>query len=148
MLLYNPANLFWEDILGWIMISLLLPILAPFLGLWIIKGFGFPNGVPGPIQLIKDGQLGWAAVSFCCSALYEIFVPGTGMVALTGLDYGLPISGAIFLLVASGMIAAVGTAFPVTYPKPAGISPWKHYEVLIKSVGLTALSALLYGLVH
>lgn len=108
--------------MGWIIISLLLPIFTPFLFYWALKGFAFPSA-PKVIQMIKDGQLGWVGA-------------------------GYAIGAAIAFLCASSAIAAVGTMLPVTYPKPAGIVWMKHFEIMIKSVGLTAASALLYGLVH
>jgi amino acid transporter len=61
---------------------------------------------------------------------------------------GYAIGAAIVFLCASSVIAAVGTMLPVVYPKPANVGCMKHYQILIKSVGLTAASALLYGLVH
>lgn len=133
--------------MGWIIISLLLPIFAPFLFYWALKGFAFPSA-PKVIQMIKDGQLGWVGAGFACSTLYEIFEPGAGKAISMEDGAGHAIGAAIAFLCASSAIAAVGTMLPVAYPKPAGIVWWKHFEILIKSVGLTAASALLYGLVH
>ena len=133
--------------MGWIITSLLLPIFTPFLFYWALKGFAFPSA-PKVIQMIKDGQLGWVGVGFACSTLYEIFEPGTGKTMSIEAGAGYAIGAAIVFLCASSVIAAVGTMLPVVYPKPASVSWVKHYQILIKSVGLTAASALLYGLVH
>lgn len=133
--------------MGWIIISLLLPILTPFLFYWVLKGFAFA-GAPRIIQMVKDGQLGWVGVGFACSTLYEIFEPGTGKAMSMEAGAGYAIGAAIIFLCASSAIAAVGTMLPVVYPKPTGVSWVKHFEVLIKSAVLTVLSAGLYGLVH
>jgi len=133
--------------LGWVIISLLLPIFTPFLFYWALKGFAFPSA-PKVIQMIKDGQLGWVGAGFACSTLYEIFEPGAGKAISMEDGAGYAIGAAIAFLCASSAIAAVGTMLPVAYPKPAGIAWMKHFEIMIKSVGLTAASALLYGLVH
>lgn len=133
--------------MGWIIVSLLLPILTPFLFYWVLKGFAFA-GAPQIIQLVKDGQLGWLGSGFACSTLYEIFEPGAGKTISMDAGAGYAIGGAILFLSASSAIAAVGTMLPVAFPKPPGVGWMKHYEVLIKSVVLTVLSALLYGLVH
>ena len=132
--------------MGWIIISLLLPIFTPFLFYWVLKGFAFPSA-PKVIQMIKDGQLGWVGAGFACSTLYEIFEPGTDKAMSMEAGAGYAIGAAIVFLCASSVIAAVGTMLPVAYPKPANVIWGKHYQIIIKSVGLTAASALLYGLV-
>lgn len=133
--------------MGWIIISLFLPIFSPFLFYWVLKGFAFPSA-PKVIQLIKDGQLGWVGAGFACSTLYEIFEPGTGKAMSMEAGAGYAIGAAIVFLAASSVIAAVGTMLPVAYPMPTG-AMWRiHYQILIKSVGLTIASAVLFGLVH
>lgn len=133
--------------MGWIIVSLVLPIMTPFLFYWVLKGFAFTSR-PKVIQMVKDGQLGWVGVGFACSTLYELFEPGPGKQMSMDAGAGYAIAGAIVFLCASSAIAAVGTMLPVTYPKPASIAWAKHFEVLIKSVALTIFSAVLYGLVH
>lgn len=133
--------------MGWVIISLFLPIFSPFLFYWVLKGFAFPSA-PKVIQLIKDGLLGWVGAGFTCSTLYEIFEPGTGkaMSMEAGAEYA--IGAAIVFLADSSVIAAVGTMLPVAYPMPTGATWGTHYQILIKSVGLTIASAVLFGLVH
>lgn len=133
--------------MGWVIVSLFLPILTPFLFYWVLKGFAIPMA-PTVIQMTKDGQLGWVGAGFACSTLYEIFEPGPGKEMSMDAAAGYAIGAAIALLCASSVIAAVGTMLPVAYPKPPGVVWVKHFQILIKSVGLTALSAVLYGLVH
>lgn len=133
--------------MGWIIISLLLPIFTPFLFYWVLKGFAFPTATT-VIQMIKDGQLGWVGAGFSCSTLYEIFEPGAGKTMSMEAGAGYAIGAAIVFLCASSAIAAVGTMLPVAYPKPAGISSFNHYQILLKSIGLTIASGVLYGLVH
>jgi hypothetical protein len=133
--------------LGWVFISLLLPIFMPFVCFWALGGFSFPSA-PKIVQMVKDGQLGWVGTGFGCSTLYEIFEPGTGKVMSMEAGAGYAIGGAITFLFFSSLIAAVGTMLPVAYPMPAGAAWQKHYQVLLKSAGLTLASAVLYGLVH
>lgn len=142
----NLANSF-GGILGWVIISLLLPIFTPFLCYWALKGFAFPSA-PKVIQMIKDGQLGWVGAGFSCSTLYEIFEPGIGKAMSMEAGAGYAIGAAIVFLTASSLIAAVGTMLPVVYPRPVGNAWRRHYQIAIKSIGLTTASALLYGLVH
>ncbi|WP_141749707.1 hypothetical protein [Duganella phyllosphaerae] len=113
----------------------------------MLKGFAFPSA-PKVIQLIKDGQLGWVGAGFTCSTLYEIFEPGTGKAMSMEAGAGYAIGAAIVFLAASSVIAALGTMLPVAYPMPTGATWRTHYQILIKSVGLTIASAVLFGLVH
>lgn len=113
----------------------------------MLKGFAFP-GAPEIIQLIKDWKLGWVGAGFACSTLYEIFEPGAGKLMSMEAGAGYAIGAAIVFLAASSVIVAVGTMLPVAYPMPNGVVWRKHYQIVIKSVGLTIASAVLFGLVH
>lgn len=135
--------------MGWILITIVLPIIAPAIGILVFlpaKQF-LPNGVPNVIMLVKDAQLGWAALGFCTSALYEIFVPSAGMKMSAGQDYYWAIGGAMLLIFFSGVIAATGIVFP-TPPRPANVPFRKHYVIFLSSLLLTVLAALLYAMVH
>lgn len=135
--------------MGWFFVNIVLPLLAPIIGMLILQRLPLPLS-DEQIHLlvpIKDGQLCWGAVAFCALTMYEIAVPGTGQLlsgdAVHWLNTGLTMS-----LSASALIAAGGAVFP-TQIKPVGMHDWyKHYQALATSLGLTALSGLAYTVVH
>ncbi len=133
--------------MGWFIVSILLPLIAPLLASAIFKTVPLPV----PIHLMapfKDAQLCWGALGFCASALYE----------LDSLEIHAPIirqdikswvsGGVIALLVIAALLAAAGATFVTPLPKPPGI-PWhKHFVCFLYSVVVTVFAACAYAVVH
>jgi hypothetical protein len=138
--------------MGWFLVTILLPLIAPLIGSAIYRIFPIPNKplfLDSVISTIKDGQLCWAALAFCCSALYEIDVPPEGGTAIiAAANAGKARFTVTLLLIIAGMIAAGGAAFPTDLACPQGEKWAKHYEVMVASFGITGLSAIGYALIH
>jgi hypothetical protein len=97
---------------------------------------------------IKDGQLCWAAMGFCASALYEMAEPGAGGKPLDRAYAGYAQAGLIVLILAASVIAAAGAVFPTKAGVPPGCAWYKHYKALAMSLVLAGLSASAYTVVH
>ena len=134
--------------MGWFMTTILVPIFAPNLVLWMWASWTHISQEDAKrlrqITPIKDGQLCWIAIAFCASALYELFEP------TRSLEPGLKsilLAGLVVVLGASSVVAGGGAAFPAP-ERPNGV-PWHHhYKALKGSLILTVLSAISYSLVH
>ena len=137
--------------MGWFLISIVLPVVAPICALLFLRPLPLPPSVRASIRLmtlLKDGQLCWVAIGFCASALYEISVssPCYFRLAPGTLDY---LNGvAIVMIVGSGLLAAGGAMFPTSTERSPGV-PWrKHYACFLYALGLTVCAASIYAVVH
>lgn len=137
--------------MGGLLISIILPLIAPICALLFLRPLPLPLGVRASIRAIvplKDGQLCWVAIGFCASALYEIGVsnPCNFRLPLGMLGY---LNGvAIVMIVGSSLLAAGGAMFPTSRDRPQGV-PWrKHYACFLYSLALTACAAGIYAVVH
>lgn len=66
--------------MGWFLINVVLPLLAPLLVLLLLKPLPVPHETAKKLSLlipVKDGQLCWIAISLAASALYDMGVGGT-----------------------------------------------------------------------
>jgi len=135
---------------GWFLVTVALPVLAPMISLICMKAFplAIPSAQLGLVNMIKDGQLCWAAIGFCTSALYEIAAPcppGAGVAAnVQGYLHGI----LTFILVLASLFAACGAVLPHTVGYALGVRRHGRYKVLMMSIGITLLSAGLYSLIH
>jgi hypothetical protein len=135
---------------GWFLVSILLPLLAPIGAMWFFQRLRLP--VP-PAQKsllvpIKDGQLCWVAVAFCALAMYEIAVPGPEGAQVSEGVRGYADFGFIAIMIPSALMAAGGAIFPIEIISPL-TEPWyKYYEALATSLVLTILSGGAYTVVH
>lgn len=86
--------------MGWILVTVALPVLAPMISLICMKAFplAIPSAQLALLNLVKDGQLCWAAIGFCTSALYEMAAPcppgagcGRERPRLSARDHDLPV---------------------------------------------------------
>jgi hypothetical protein len=129
--------------MGWFFVNLLVPIFAPIVAMVLLKGLNLPAST-SVLSLVKDGQLGWAALGFCVSAKYEIATQGLilSQDATNALD-----SGFVFLIGASALMAAVGAVFPAG-PLPGGVPWYRHYRTLASTLLITALAGGAYTVVH
>lgn len=136
--------------MGWFIVSILIPLVAPILGMLVLRCLPLPveDNEKHPLVPVKDGQLCWGAVAFCALAMYEIVVPGPDGPLVSGDTVNWLNGALVLLLAASAFIAAGGAVFP-TKIKPVNKANWyKHYQALAASLVLTSLSALAYSVVH
>lgn len=129
--------------MGWFFVNLFVPIFAPILAMLFLKCLNLP-ALTSVLSLVKDGQLGWAALGFCVSAKYEIATQGLilSQSATNALDGGF-----VILISASALMAAVGTVFPVG-PFPGGMPWYQHYKTLASSIVVTVFASGAYTVVH
>lgn len=136
--------------MGWFLITIALPLLAPALLLLVLRALPLPPpwASTSLLVLVKDGQLCWIAMSFCASALYDL-ASATPSLELMGVDMVQPISAALIaILVVSSIIAALGAVFNTTSQRPAQLAWIAHFRAFFMSACLTAGAALLYTLAH
>ncbi len=136
--------------MGWILVTLALPLLAPLIALICMRAFPLP--VPAErlawVTVVKDGQLCWATIGFCVSGLYELAeASASGLVMDSTRDQYL--NGClIFVLVLSSLFAACGAAFTTPQHRQAGVSWLKQFTVLAWSLVMASLAASGYSIIH
>ena len=136
--------------MGWFLITIALPLLAPVVLMLCLKALPLPVA-PAQMSLltpVKDGQLCWGAIGFCASALYEISVPGELGILVDQRYAGYLTAGFIIMLVISSLFAACGAIFSIPLGCPAGMPWYKYYKALAVSLAMTGLSGAAYAVVH
>ena len=136
--------------MGWILVTVALPVLAPMISLICMKAFplAIPSAQLALLNLVKDGQLCWAAIGFCTSALYEMASPCAPGASVDASFQGYLSGFMTFMLVLASLFAACGAILPHTAGYALGV-PWhRRYRVLAVSLAITAMSAGCYSLIH
>jgi hypothetical protein len=129
--------------MGWFLITILLPLLAPIALLLLVRSLVMPPpwAKTAMTDLFKEGQLCWLAMSFCASALHELASNIRLRELLTPELVGYVNAILIIILLAAGMTAGVGNVFRA--------SPGAGDQRLVKlSVALTLAAASCYTAVH
>lgn len=131
--------------MGWIAVNILIPLLAPIIFLLPFKLFPLP---PENAKLlkwttpIKDGQLAWAGLAFSAAAIYDL-----ESVNSTDSWTKWMLGGIITLLVANGLVAALGGVFPKDH-EPEEPSPFSFYPAMSGAAILSALAGIAFAVVH
>lgn len=137
--------------MGWFIVSIFIPLIAPLIALVPFKWLPMPQSAQLNLDFMipfKDGQLCWGALGFCASALYEIAEPG-GQGAIVPIPFvGWANGGLIVVLLAASILAAGGAVFPTHMPQPQGVRWRKHFSTFIASLCVTVLAAGAYTVVH
>jgi len=135
---------------GWFLVTVALPVLAPMISLICMKSFplAIPSAQLALLNLVKDGQLCWAAIGFCTSALYEMAAPCAPGANVDANIQGYLNGAMTFLLVLASLFAACGAILPHTGGYAAGMPRYGHDRVLLVSLGIIVLSASFYSLIH
>ena len=136
--------------MGWLLISIVLPLTTPLIALFFYKLLPLPVA-PALLSFLaplKDGQLCWGAISFCVSGLYDIAVPPLPTGSVPASYAGYANGGLIFLLVAASLVAAGGAVFPTPMPRLAHESVIGHYRTMFASMVLTVLAGAAYAVLH
>jgi hypothetical protein len=137
--------------MGWLLISIILPLIAPICALLFLRPLPLPPEVRALIGFIvplKDGQLCWVAIGFCAPALYEISLANICSPGLLRGAAGYLNGVAITVIVASSLLAAGGAMFPTAPDRPNGIRWGRHYSCFLYSLVLTTCAASVYAVVH
>lgn len=137
--------------MGWFVVTILVPVLAPMLLLPLYRLLPIPaksKANAALVCLLKDGQLCWAALGFCASALFEVADAVGKPYALTPTVANWTNGGLIVILVISALFASAGAVFPTPRTVPAGRPAVRHFSTMIASVVLTAIAASAYTVVH
>jgi len=133
--------------MGWFIVSIVLPFIAPLVALAVFKTLPLPV----PTSLIvpfKDGQLCWGALGCCASALYEIVTPPENQPFVIAGATGWITGALIATLAVSALIATGGAVFFTPLPRPPQVKWWRHFRCLLASVVLTLLATSFYAVVH
>lgn len=137
--------------MGWLLISIILPLRAPICALLFLRPLPLPSDMRPLLNVlapIKDDQLCWVAIGFSASAMYEMAVTslcGTSVLQVFG---GYVTGGLVGVIAGGSVVAAGGAIFSTTLVRPAGVSWTRHYSCLLGSLVLTACAAALYAVVH
>jgi len=133
--------------MGWFIVSIVLPLIAPLVALAVFKTLPLPVGFT-LIGTFKDGQLCWIALGFCASALYEIATPATGGPPLRSGTIAWINGALVGVLVLSAMTAAGGAVFSTPSLRKPGVKWYVHYKCLVTSLIMTLFAAACYAVVH
>lgn len=140
--------------MGWFFITLVLPIALPVVILALLRCVDLPKPYSErahPLRVVRDGQLGWIAMSFAASCSYELWAQVSGNRSATHDSAGLVLVVSVVLLVVSGVLSMAGTLFPFDESKVQGVG-WKawlvHYKLFAATAFCTALTTVLYTVVH
>jgi hypothetical protein len=140
-----------ERRMGWFVVSIFLPLIAPLFALLLIRQLPLPLNILQNVDFMipfKDAQLCWGALGLCASALYEIAVPGEHGAIVSVAYVGWANGVFITVLVAASILAAMVSIFPTSMPRPAGV-PWhKHFGSFVSSLLVTTFAAGSYTVVH
>lgn len=137
--------------MGWFVVSICLPLLAPLFGLFILSRLPLPQSARSRLNYLvpfKDGQLCWIAIGFCASALYEVAVLAPYRRAVPEAAAGWINGWLIVLLVTASLIAAGGSIFPTRLHRPSHTSWFEHFSCFTSSLFLTVAAAASYALIH
>jgi hypothetical protein len=103
------------------------------------------------LLLVKDGQLGWVALGFSASCIYDALAYLLRMGAETPFWLQSVLGLSLATLVSSGFLAVLGGLFPVAarLPEVRGWPMWAGtYRVFILTAALMAAAATMRCAVH
>ncbi|MYN08051.1 hypothetical protein [Pseudoduganella aquatica] len=141
--------------MGWFIVNILLPVSVPLI---FMKLAGLVPTLPPEVAartslllLVKDGQLGWVALGFSASCIYDALAYLLKM----GRDSPLWLQSVLGLslatLVLSSLLAVLGGLFPVSgsLSEVRAWSRWAEtYRVFLITVVLMAAAATMRCAVH
>ena len=133
--------------MGWFLINVVLPLVAPLLVLVVLKPLPLPDEHRRKLNLliaVKDGQLCWSAIGLAASALYEI----GGKRQVNDAMAGYLQAAAVAVIAAASVIAAGGAMYPTALIQPKNTSWLRHYSTFVVSIFLAAWAASVCLLVH
>ncbi|ABF10948.1 hypothetical protein [Cupriavidus metallidurans] len=135
--------------MGWFLVTVALPVLAPMISLICMKAFplAIPSAQLALVSVVRNGQLCWAAIGFCTSALYELAEPCPPSARVNAIFQGYLNGGMTLLLVLASLFAACGAVLPHTDGYASGVPRRGHNRVLLASLGITSLSAIGFALI-
>lgn len=140
---------------GWIFVNLVIPATLPLLILAVVKVFAdLKDPYASRAQLlraVRDGQLGWVAVTFAASCTYELWGFFSGKKAGAPDWTGLVLFMACLFLLLSSLLATLGTLFPFDESKNQDDGFWGwmvHYKLFAGTLFSTVMTGALYALVH
>ncbi|UTY58627.1 hypothetical protein [Massilia sp. erpn] len=137
--------------MGWFLINIALPIGAPLLTLLFLKALPLPRSAKPALNLmtpLKDGQLCWASLVFCASALYEIAVQGRYASPTLRFWFDYISAGLVILIVGSSILAGGGAIFSTKLRRSVDVSWARHFSGFLFSILLTTCAAALFTVVH
>jgi len=137
--------------MAWFFVTVVVPLLAPFLLVpifWILPISAHLKTDAKLVALAKDGQLCWVAMGYCASGLYDIAMRVISHAHYDAASAATLFIGLVIVLVISAILAAGGAVFPTLLRVPMGIAWHRHYLNLIASSIFTILAAAGYTVVH
>jgi hypothetical protein len=141
--------------MGWFIVNILLPVSVP---LMFMKLAGLVPTLPPEVAartslllLVKDGQLGWVALGFSASCIYDTLAYLLRMGAGSPLWLQAVLGLSLATLVLSGLLAVLGGLFPLS-GSLSEVHAWSRwvetYRVFLITVVLMAAAATMRCAVH
>jgi hypothetical protein len=135
----------------WHLVNLFVPTLLPLVFLSALFLFDLSKQdklKANPLVAIKDGQMSWAGLGMCVSALYELRHPDP--IVTVPEPWAVTVFWALIAnLLILTLLAALAPVFTTPAKRPSGFwANLKHFRVLVASLLLTIVAGWLYADVH
>lgn len=126
--------------MNWFLVNIALPMGVPVLFMALVHLVSLPPEVAARANLMRavvDGQLGWVAMAFAGASCYDIadrmLSHQPNLPAWTSVFLGT----SCFLLAIGGLLAALGTLYPVADHRKTGWRAWLvHYRLFVATFAL------------
>lgn len=126
--------------MNWFLVNIALPMGVPVLFMALVRLANLSPHVLARAKLmgsVADGQLGWVAMAFAGASSYDIadrlLSHQPNLPSWTGLLLGASCS----ILAMGGLLAALGTLYPVSGHTGAGWRAWlMHYRLFVATFAL------------
>ena len=138
--------------MGWFLVNIVLPVAVPAAFMLLARMANLPRDAAvrtSLLLLVQDGQLGWIALTFASSCVYEVFSYMMSGPGLSPIEAWLPTIAAlaIALIAASGYMAALGVLYPAQ--GLSSMHPLRQRNGLFVATSMfTCAAAALQSVVH
>lgn len=138
--------------MGWFLVNIVLPVAVPAAFMLLARIGNLPPDAASRtslLTLVQDGQLGWIALTFSSSCVYEVFSYLISGPRTSPIDAWLPSVAAlaIGLIVASGYMAALGVLYPARQ-RPSDDARGLRNGLFVATAICLCAAAILQSVVH
>jgi hypothetical protein len=148
----GPTLYLVEHCMGWLIVNVLLPAFLPPVLLVLAKTTPVGKRME-PMEIVKDGQLCWFALTLSCATFYDLVQNDQSNERLSWGGY------AMFGVVAIGLVCGVYAVVAALESTPLIAKPqagdrnraraWMgHYKVFVTSIVLSVFASVVSFVIH